>query len=431
MKVAALGIVCSLCVGLAVTVSTHVALGAGADSSLVIAALRVLEQNYFKPVDPVALINSAIAGLRKATSLGSDALPDIPAGSHEPQVISTFQERFAQAARTGKTPEADLAYQATREMLASLQEGDTHYMDPAEFAEQKKKDAGATVWAGIGVNIQSEKDGAGAGWIFILDVYPESPAQAAGLRRFDRILEVEGRPLRNMTAPDASQLLRGQPGSTVSLVLQRGSRRLTASIVRAPIRLVPRAEMVRPGVAYLKVYYFAGGTGEQVRLALRALAAKGTIRAVVLDLRGNGGGYLSEIQSVAGVFLPSQTVIGQVIRHAGTLPMVATGETLFPSGPMAVLSAKSTVPGELMLGLRAAHRATIIGEQSAGIGGSGADFPLPAGGMHTTVEMVVGPHSEPIQGVGVIPDTEVALTEADMERGVDTQFDAAVKAMGG
>ena len=84
-----------------------------------------------------------------------------------------------------------------------------------------------------------------------------------------------------------------------------------------------------------------------------------------------------------------------------------------------------------MLGLRAAHRATIIGEQSAGIGGSGADFPLPAGGMHTTVEMVVGPHSEPIQGVGVIPDTEVALTEADMERGVDTQFDAAVKAMGG
>ena len=85
---------------------------------------------------------------------------------------------------------------------------------------------GAAVWAGIGVNIQSEKDGGGAGWIFILDVYPESPAQAAGLRRFDRILEIEGRPLRNMTAPDASQLLRGQPGSTVSLVLQRGSRRL-------------------------------------------------------------------------------------------------------------------------------------------------------------------------------------------------------------
>src|SRR5207245_5541982 len=92
--------------------------------------------------------------------------------------------------------------------------------------------------------------------------------------------------------------------SPVSLVLQRGSERLTASIVRAPIRLVPRAEMVRPGVAYLKIYYFAEGTGEQVRRALRALAAQGPIRAVVLDLRGNGGGWLSEMQSVAGVFLP-------------------------------------------------------------------------------------------------------------------------------
>src|SRR5438132_6896220 len=166
-------------------------------------------------------------------------------------------------------------------------------MDTAQFGEEKKKDIGGAVWAGIGVNMRSEKDGAGVGWIVIDDGYPESPAQAAGLRRFDRLLAVDGKPLRDLAAPDASRLLRGQPGSTVSLVFQRGSERLTTSIVRAPIRLVPRTEMVRPGVAYLKIYYFAEGTGEQVRRALRSLASRGPIRALILDLRGNGGRYLT------------------------------------------------------------------------------------------------------------------------------------------
>jgi carboxyl-terminal processing protease len=430
MKAAALTVVLGLSVGLVAIGYIPMVRGAGADSSLVEAALRVLDQYYFKPVDPVALLNSAVAGLRKATNLASDVLPDIPAGVPEAQGVSTFRQRFARAAQARKMPGTDLAYQATQEMLAGLHDGDTFYMDPAGFAEKKKKDAGAAVWAGIGVFMRSERDSAGVEWIFIEDVYPGSPAQAAGLKRFDRIVEVDGKSLRNVAVTDASQLLRGVPGSTASLIIQRGSARLTLSVVRAPIRLLPRAQVVRPGVAYLRIYYFSEGTGDQVRSALRSLASQGPVRAVVLDLRGNAGGYLSEIQSVAGVFLPSQTVFAQVIRHAGTSPMVATGESLFPTAPVAVLSDKSTVAGELLLGFRAAHRATMIGEKSAGIGGSGADFPLPEGGMHVTVEMVVGPHSEPIQGVGVAPDKEVALTEADMERGVDTQLDAALAALG-
>lgn len=92
---------------------------------------------------------------------------------------------------------------------------------------------------GISVTIGSERDNAGVGWIFIVDAYPESPAQAAGLERFDRILEVDGKPLRNMAVADVSHLLRGQAGSTASVVIQRGSERLAASAVRAPIRVVP------------------------------------------------------------------------------------------------------------------------------------------------------------------------------------------------
>ena len=431
MRMAGPAIVLGALVGLAVVASAPPVWGAGADSSHVVAALRVLEQYYFTPVDPTYLLNGAIAGLRKATNLESGLLPDIPTGLPEALAVSTFQQRFTQATQSNKKPEIDLAYQATREMLASLHDGDTYFMDPAELAEQKKRSAGAAPWVGIGVTIRSEKDAVGIEWIFVEDVYPGSPAQSAGLRRFDRIVSVDGKPLRNLTISEILQLLRGQPGSTASLVIQRGSAKLDISAIRAPIRLLPRVQMIRPGVAYVRIFYFSEGTGEQVRSALRSLAPQSAIRGVVLDLRGNGGGYLSEIQSVAGVFLPSQTVVAHVIRHAGTSALVATGELLFPSVPMSVLSDNATVGGALMMGLRTERRATIIGERSEGIGGSGVDFPLPTGGMHITVEMVVGPHSEPLQGVGVTPDSEVALTEADMERGVDTQLDVALKSVGG
>src|SRR5207249_8459991 len=131
---------------------------------------------------------------RKATNLESGLLPDIPTGLPEALAVSTFQQRFTQATQSNKKPEIDLAYQATREMLASLHDGDTYFMDPAELAEQKKRSAGAAPWVGIGVTIRSEKDALGVGWIFIEDVYPDSPAQAAGLRRFDRIVTVDGKP---------------------------------------------------------------------------------------------------------------------------------------------------------------------------------------------------------------------------------------------
>ena len=236
-----------------------------------------------------------------------------------------------------------------------------------------------------------------------------------------------------MTLIDAIQLIRGPAGSTAVLVIQRGSQKLTVSVVRAPIRVIPRAELIRPGLAYLRIYSFSDGTGEQARRASRALAAHGSIRGVVLDLRGNGGGSYREIVSVAGVFLPSETVIAQLIQHGQASPIKATGESLFPSVPLVVLSDGKTAAASetLMTGLRSTHRSTIIGEKNAGAWLADVRVPLPAGGMQYTFEEVVGPHSEPIHGVGVTPDSTVPLTEADMERGVDTQLDAALKLFGG
>src|SRR5207249_5671126 len=129
---------------------------------------------------------------RKATNLESGLLPDIPTGLPEALAVSTFQQRFTQATQSNKKPEIDLAYQATREMLASLHDGDTYFMDPAELAEQKKRSAGAAPWVGLAAAIQSQRAPLGVGWTFIEDVYRASQAQAAGLSGFDRRVTEDG-----------------------------------------------------------------------------------------------------------------------------------------------------------------------------------------------------------------------------------------------
>jgi hypothetical protein len=86
-----------------------------ADSSLVIAALRMLEQAYVDPIQPVPLLNAAVATLRRATNQGTDALPNIAQGTPEAQADAQFASEFSQAAATGAMPETQLAYAAPRE----------------------------------------------------------------------------------------------------------------------------------------------------------------------------------------------------------------------------------------------------------------------------------------------------------------------------
>jgi carboxyl-terminal processing protease len=209
---------------------------------------------------------------------------------------------------------------------------------------------------------------------------------------------------------------------------------VTAQAVRASIT-VPSvdARFIKPGIAYVHLFYFVSGAGAQLRSRLQSLAAHAPIRAIILDLRGNRGGLNQEGDSVAGVFLPTGTVIAIRTERGGTLTnRVARGESLFPQTPLAVLTDGDTGSNAevVTIALRDARRATIIGEKTAGALGSDQFVDLPEGGMAVTIARVTGPQHEVIEDVGVTPDVHVPLTGADMERGQDSQLEAALKAMG-
>ena len=412
---------------------TQVQHASAADGSLVIAAIRVLQEDYVDPVQPVPLLNAAIAVLRKATNLGADALPDIAAATTASEAASQFSSEFARAAQTGAMPETQLAYTATAGMLASLHDSHTFFLDPAALRESRRQISGNPGFTGIGVTIVSRKDAAGTAWIFVEDVFPGSPAAGAGVHRFDRIVEVDGKSLKDVNVVDASQTIRGPAGSTASLVIQRAGRTVPISVVRAAIRVPPvEARFAGPGVAYLKVFGFSQGAGRSLRQSIETLSHEGTIKSAILDLRGNPGGLIIEAASVGGIFLPARTVLARITER-GQQPSVlrVSGTTVLGKAPLIVLiDGQSASASEILAGaFKDYHRGTIIGEKTAGALGGSVTVPLPEGGMSVTVERIQTPKNTAVEAVGITPDVPVALTVADMERGQDTQLQAALHAL--
>ena len=404
------------------------------DGSLVVEALQVLDREYYAPVDVTKLLNAAVDTLRKATGAAADALPDIPPGLPKTDQYARFLAQFALAVRMGAVSEADLATRTTRAMLAAVNDTHVRYLDAAQYDEFTNQHAGNPAYSGIGVRIVVRRGEDGSNWPYAFEVYPDSPAAAGGLQRFDRIVQVDGKSVKDSVASDVSDLIRGPAGSTVTMMVRRGERTVTVSVVRAPIRApLVREELVRPGVAYIKLMDFQHGAGSELRRALRSLGAQESIRAIILDLRGNPGGLLREAELTAGTFLPSETILVRTTSRSGASgTFVARGEPTMLQVPLVVLVDDRTASSSevVTIGLRSAQRATIVGDRTAGALGASRTFPLSVGAMVVALARVVGPNNEVIEHEGIAPDVLVKLTGTDMEHGRDTQLEAALKALG-
>jgi carboxyl-terminal processing protease len=269
--------------------------------------------------------------------------------------------------------------------------------------------------------------------VFVDNVFPGSPAEAAGLKRFDKIVAVGTTSLRDATVQKASELIRGPAGSPVILTIERAGTGSQVTVTRAPIQTHPvTAQFVQPGVAYVRLFEFSKGAARSMRAVLLGLAEQDQIRSVVLDLRGNPGGLISEADSVAGLFLPTGTPIARVADRASRTTLRTMGPAPFAHVPLVVLTNGGSASGSEIVAaaFKDLRRAQIVGEKTAGALGGAIDVALPEGGMSVTVERITSPSGRIVEGVGIAPDVAVALGEQDMEQGVDPQLQAALRAAG-
>jgi carboxyl-terminal processing protease len=401
---------------------------------LTLQALAVLEREYADPVDPIALLNAAIAGLRQQTRLLPDDLPPIPAGTPKERAATLFVQRLARAASASGMGFEQLDAAAASAMLASLHDSHTRYLTDDDLRQFQNSLNGDPSYSGIGVLVQETGAGTGSGRVYVRDVYPDSPAEAAGIRPLDRILAVDGhkpdpaRPIESIVP-----LVRGPEGSTVTLTLSRQGRTLVVRVRRAPIT-VPTVTVSepQPGIALVRLYQFGLGAA---RDTARALARIAGLRGIVLDLRGNPGGLIDEAVGVASLFLPQGTPIVTLRDHDSSQTLTSSGpdDPRLLHVPITVLTDSDSASGSEIVAsaLQDAHRAAIVGETTAGALGAGAIAPLRQGAVMVTVMRIAGPRGETIEGAGVRPDVPASFDPEDADRGIDTALAAAVASIGG
>jgi len=400
-----------------------------ADARFVLTTLKTLQANYVDPLSRVILLNAALGSLQQKTGVAPFDGP-IPASASDAQAGELFTQRFDEILSKvrDRYTATELAYAAAAGMLESLHDSHTGFIAPDAYQEEKRKENGDAAFTGIGIVLLIRDNK-----FYIREVFPQSPAETAGLQPFDRILTVNGQSTNGRGSDDVSAMIRGPAGTTVTLQIERpnAANPLEFAVVRGPIH-VPAlvSRMLDGGIGYLKIYEFVPGVGSAVRDAIFGLR-RGGVRAVLLDLRGNPGGLVDELRDVSAALLPQSSPIMQMTKRSGKTVMFETTEPpILPASVpiVALVDEGSASASELLAAaLQEQARATIAGVKTAGAVEIGITVDLPEdAGMAVTVARLLSGKGVRLEGHGVIPDEPESLDTSALNSGHDSQLDKAL-----
>jgi carboxyl-terminal processing protease len=339
--------------------------------------------------------------------------------NHDTQVVNEAIERVARDYYR-PVPKSSLSSSSIAGMVGSLHDPYSTYLSPKEL---KGFDQPAS-FAGIGVSVDPKPTG-----LEVVRVFDSSPAQRAGLKVGDLIVAVNGRSLRKLSSNTSTALIKGPPGTDVKLtVVQPGAPHATHAltvtratisepVVASEIRIV---HGVKLGWVYLAT--FSEGSHGELYDAVQGLLKQGA-RGLVLDLRANGGGLVSEARLVASIFIPSGTIVTTRGRTQPTVVLSAAGGAIPSSIPVVVLVDHDTASASEIVtaALQDHHRATVVGTHTYGKGVFQELEPLNDGGaIKITVGEYYTPSGRNLGGSGVKEGAGVA-PEVAIPKGVDTE----------
>ena len=388
-------------------------------------------------VDEAKLYEGAQAEVLKVAGAGCARVlqsGQVAQASSGRQRVAALVEAAAQRCTAPRPDSQQLYFAAARGMLDSLGDRYTRFMDPRAFDEFKQDAQG--FFFGIGISIDLKED-----YPIVVQPIPGTPAARVGLRAGDRITEIDGISANKMPLQEAVARIRGPKGSAVHLAIRRGDQSMRVTIVRDRIEIVAgegtetdslddaaRARLRDAGIGYVRLVTFNDNT----EMAFRRLferAKQSRARALILDLRGNGGGLLDVSLRVADWFVPAgQPLVHTVDREGRRETERATARAKVGIPVVVLVNEFTASASEIVSGALQDHRvATLVGVKTYGKGviQTIVDLPMGSGAAITTAKYLT-PSGRDIHGKGLVPDEVVGDAEDEVRKRLHGQDDDAV-----
>ena len=291
----------------------------------------------------------------------------------------------------------------------------SQYIDAQKYAAMQKEYGGKSVSIGIVTKMDE------SGYILISEVYPDSPAQAAGIEAGDLIIKVDDLDVKTDNYSEAVAMLRGEPGTKMTIVLRKGVEDITLEMTRRFVE-VPSVNsmMLENNVGMIVIKEFNDNTLDQFNKQVDRLIDEGAL-ALIFDVRGTSSGTLRSVTQVLDRLLPEGPLVYSIDKN-GNSTILETSDSREVQLPMTVLvNEKTSGEAELFAAvIRDYQKGWIVGVKTVGKGSMQTTFPLTDGSaIQITTAKYKPPVSPSYDGEGVKPDYEVKITE-EQQNLVDT-----------
>ena len=337
--------------------------------------------------------------------------------------LSTVQTAYQQlkANYDGTIDEQALIDGASRGLVAAAGDKYTVFMDAKE-ASEFDRDISGEIGGGIGVELGVRNDQP-----TVIRVLADNPAQKAGVKTGDVITAINGESTKDWDTSKVAEKVRGEVASTVKLTVLREGVSKDFTITRATVNNPSVQSKVENGIGIMTITRFDDNTGSLAKKAAQGFKSQ-NVKGVILDVRGNGGGYLTAAQDVAGLWLDGKVVVSERTNGKVTDELKAGNDAILAGIKTVVLVDENTASAsEIVAGaLQDYDVATLVGKKTYGKGTVQKVLDLGAGTkLKVTVARWYTPKGKNITKEGIQPNKAVQITKDDVNAGRDPQLDAA------
>lgn len=370
---------------------------------------RLLVTSAYQPVNPQTLMNAAHDALlhearRHRARL---RLPGLIVGNDPDAALAQLDGEIESAATAANASPTTFAYAAITAMANAMRDRWTEFMTPAMFKEFNQELDPSSI-SGIGVMIESDH---ATHRIRASYVVVGTPAAAAGIVAGDEFLSIDGKSTTGMSSAAASALLRGKPGTVVNLQVSSPNGSITRQLAIVRSTIVPPtvlSSMLPNHIGYVHILDFGLTTSKEFDTAVARLQDRG-MRALALDLRDDGGGYVLTALQISSRLIADKPIVIVEDRDNQPQTMDAQGESVLGLPIVVLVNADTASASEITAGaLQDDGAGTLVGSKTFGKGVMQTLTPLPDGSaIKITTAHYLTPNNHDINLRGIIPDVRV------------------------